>query len=93
MKKLITIILILAMLVPAAALADYTIAGSWYMYYDKSTAPEISESMFDGNDKAICVYCFEDNGTINFLEFDGKDYKYTSKIQIAGKWAQTCLQP
>ena len=45
MKKLIAVIMILALLAPAAVLADRDpIVGSWYFLYDKALYPEFAST-------------------------------------------------
>ena len=75
MKRLITIILILALIIPAAAIADDRdpIVRAWYMYYNKFDAPEM-ESAFKGMDQQSGIYFFYEDGVI-----------YISSIAISGK--------
>ena len=89
MKKLITIILILALLLPASALADRDkIVGSWYVLNDYTEYPELA-STSNGCDIIIMIYTFFEDGTIMCTENDivGK----TGNVQSSptGKWEKT----
>ena len=84
MKKLITIILILALLLPAAALAD-DIVGTWYMLYDKTVVPEMAAT-FDNCDLIVASYSFMPDGSIILTENDVKDGNSDPHYGPAGKW-------
>ena len=75
MKRLIAFVMILSLLIPAAAFADDPdpIIGCWYLYYNRSAAPEM-ESAFPGVDQVPGVYIFYDDGVI-----------YELGIQLVGK--------
>ena len=87
MKRLIAIILILALAVPAAALADDRdpIVRAWYMYYNKLDAPEM-ESAFKGIDQQSCIYFFYEDGIIyiSSIAISAKDG--TPGYLSCGKW-------
>lgn len=89
MKKLFCILLIVALLLPSAVFADDPdpIVGCWYMYYDKSVAPEM-ESAFENADIAVSFYFFNDSGVIYALnaQIVGKDG--TSAYVPSGKWSK-----
>ena len=87
MKKLITVILILTLILPAAASADDPdpIVGNWYFLYDKSKCPELS-STFNGLDLAISVYWFTENGIIYSSEVSVLGEKGTTGYSPVGKW-------
>jgi hypothetical protein len=86
MKKLITIILILA-LVPVIALADERdpIVGSWYMYVDISITPELAGA-FNNSDMLLLILKMNDGGTISSITFalNGSEDNYD--YSPAGKW-------
>lgn len=65
MKKLITIILILALLLPAAAPAEQQdpILGAWYIMLDYSEYPATAESA--GKKYMLYIMIFEEDGTIS----------------------------
>ena len=85
MKKLIAAILIMALLLPAAALAADPIVGSWYMLYDKTLVPELADS-FQNYDLIVSVYSFMEDGTIIGTENDIKDGVSTPFCRGVGKW-------
>ena len=88
MKKLITIILILALLLPAAAPAEdqEPIVGCWYVYYSKAVTPELATS-YQNYDRVIAVYIFNADGTITCLEHDYKEGGTDLPMyNSAGKW-------
>lgn len=87
MKKLITIILVLALLLPAAALAadPDPIVGYWYMYYDGVAYPEFV-SNFGNYDSFLDLYFFAEDGTIMLLENAIKDGSATPTFTSCGKW-------
>ncbi len=90
MKKLIALILILAMLLPAASVAEDRdpIVRCWYMLYDAEITPEMAAN-FPGYDKMISIYDFLENGTITLYEFDIRDGQATPISAAAGKWSKT----
>lgn len=86
MRKLITVILVLALLLPALALAEQDpIVGYWYAYYDGAVYPEFMQS-FGNYDSAISLYYFAENGSIILLENDMKDGSATPTFTSCGKW-------
>ena len=90
MKRLITVILILAMLLPASALAadPDPIVGSWYMFFDVQKNPEM-ETLFQEFDRCYIIYTFSDAGIVYCLENDVKDNTGTPSYATAGKWEKT----
>jgi len=87
MKRLITIILILVMVVPAAALADEQdpIVGTWYMYCDVPGSP--MESSYPDLDSSLILFTFDKSGNIFYIELDYKGTTVTPNDRIiAGKW-------
>lgn len=89
MKKLIILFLVLALAVPAAAMAADRdpIVGCWYMFFDSKVTPEIS-SIFSGVDKEISIYDFLENGIIMMLDLSVKDEQGTPTYSAAGKWSK-----
>jgi len=89
MKKLLAIILLIAVLLPAAALADPDpIVGSWYLCYDKLEAPEMAYT-FEGYDKVIVIYNYTEEGYISVLEGDINGMSCSPVFYTAGKWEKT----
>ena len=91
MKKLITIILILALLLPAAAGSignNDRIVGYWYMFLDGTYYPEVAVN-YGGYDYALSAYFFSPNGTISLLENDIKDGAATPTFTSCGKWEKS----
>ena len=84
MKKLLAFILILALLLPAAALAE-DIVGTWYMLYDKTVVPEMAAS-FDNCDLIVASYSFMPDGSIILTENDVKDGNSEPHYGPTGKW-------
>ena len=92
MKRLITIILILALAVPAAALADFkggastaTVFGKWSVYFD---VREINKTLLQKADfdiRAIDLYIFE-NGSCYISTFEIKDGTLSPNTTISGIW-------
>lgn len=87
MKRLFTIFLILALILSAAALAEESIVGCWYMLYDKTKAPEMAPN-FQNYDYIISSYLFTEDGTIYLSEVDIKDGTGTPVFSAVGKWSK-----
>ena len=87
MKKLITIILIVALILPAAALAvdRDRIIGYWYMNVDNDYYPEFMANYGD-YDSALSAYYFTKSGRVMLLESDIKDDSGTSSLMSVGTW-------
>ena len=90
MKKLIAIILIIALAMPAiAATADIDpIVGSWYMYVDATIYPELSD-IFMNQDYYFILFNFLEDGTILANEIVTKDKTGTPTSYAAGKWEKS----
>lgn len=88
MKKLITVTLILALLLPAAALAEDPdpIVGAWYLYFDSNVMPEFVQNF--GYDFVVCVYLFMKDGTILTTETDILNGSSQPMFGAAGKWSK-----
>ena len=88
MKKLITILLILSLLLPAAALAAEPdpIVGCWYLYIDVEKYPEM-RATFGENDIIADMYFFNSDGTISLLEAAIAGGKCTPTYAACGKWS------
>ena len=90
MKKLITAILILALLLPAAALADNRdpIVGTWYVCFDIKGSP--MESSFPDFVTTVMLFTFSESNDISYIELDYTDTSVTPSTRIvAGKWEKT----
>ena len=86
MKKLITLILILALTLPAAAMAaDDLIVGFWYTFIDNSRYPELMKNYGD-YDYVLSAYLFAEDGKIYLLENDVKDGAATPVFYCCGTW-------
>ena len=87
MKKLIAIILIIALVMPALAAAEDRdpIVGSWYMLYDKELYPEMSAN-FSNCDWIIMVFSFLEDGTVICTENDITNNAGIPTSGTAGKW-------
>lgn len=90
MKKLISVILILALILPAFALASGAdpIVGCWYIFIDLTMYPELV-STFGDYDQMLSLYYFDGSGLIYGLENDVKDGAATPIFSGAGKWEKT----
>jgi len=89
MKKLITIILVLALLLPAAALADQDpIVGYWYLYLDGKAYPELMKNIGD-YDSIVDLYYFAEDGTVMTLENVLKNGSATPTYTSQGKWEKS----
>ena len=91
MKKLLAVVLILALLLPVAALADDTadpIIGHWYLLFDKNVSPELA-SNFQDNDYIFMIFSFLSDGTILQSEIDIKDKTGNPYSGSAGKWERS----
>ena len=84
MKKLVTVLLILALLLPAAALAD-EIVNSWYIVYSKEAVPEMA-SAFQDYDLIVAVYSFMPDGSVMQSENDIKGGTANPHCGPVGKW-------
>ena len=88
MKKLIAITLILALILPAVALAEDPdpIVGAWYLYFDSNVTPEFVANF--NYDFIVGVYLFMKDGTILSTETDIKDGSSQPLFGAAGKWSK-----
>jgi len=90
MKKLITIILILALILPAAALAaDHSPVGVWYMCYSKAATPEFASNFGEENDYALEILFLTEDGTVLKLVHDVAGKTGNPSFGAAGKWEKT----
>ena len=88
MKKLIAVIMILALLAPAAVLADRDpIVGSWYFLYDKALYPEFA-STFGDADVSMSVYWFTESGAIMSTDLAASGTSGESSFLTAGRWSR-----
>lgn len=88
MKKLVAVVLLLALIAPAAALADHDpIVGSYYALQDYILYPEVSPA--DNIDMIIMVLTFYEDGTIMNTENDISGKTGTTSFNSIGKWEKT----
>ena len=87
MKKLLALILILALALPALALATPSelIIGCWYMLVDNDWYPEMMKNLGD-YDYTISVYIFSGDGNIYVMEGDIKDGAAEPFFHACGTW-------
>ena len=87
MKKLITIILALALILPASALAVETdpIIGYWYMFIDCKQYPEFA-SVVGYADNIFTMYYFHADGSVSAVSATMKDGSLTPEASAFGKW-------
>lgn len=86
MKKLITITLILALLLPVAVLAEAPdpIVGAWYMMLDYRQGPQTAETK--GKKLMILIMIFEEDGTLSWITSDSDE---TNGIVVQGETVGT----
>lgn len=87
MKKLITIILILALALPAAALAEEMdpIVGNWYVLLEIPGTP--FETVVPDYTQMIVILTFAEDGQIVYAEMDYKGTTVEMKQpRVWGKW-------
>ena len=84
MKRFVCLLIAL-FLVPLFAFADDDVVGSWYLFYDKTKAPELAAAYQD-HDLMISVYIFAEDGKILLSECDIKDGVGTPTLTSVGKW-------
>jgi len=87
MKKILSLILAVLLLIPAAAPAEDPdpIVGLWYVLGDKYIYPELMDGIGD-YDTYLSVYYFNSDGTVSLLDSAVKDGKGTPEFTTAGKW-------
>lgn len=86
MKKLITAILILSLLLPAASLAADPIVGTWYAYTGIVEDPEIREQAY----YEFSTFHFTENGAVFSSTYDISADGDTSckDYHVIGMWAK-----
>ena len=89
MKKLITVVLILAMLLPIMSVAEEPeeIVGCYYLLYDKNLSPEFA-STFGNSDIMLSTYIFDADGTVSICGVLITDHSGTPEYGAAGKWTK-----
>ena len=94
MKRLIALILIMAVLVPAAALADglgkyggtpATVYGKWTLYFDAREYNKTAAYPMDFDIQAIDLYIYE-NGSCYFDTFEIRNGQLTNTNTVTGIW-------
>lgn len=88
MRKLIAVILILSLLLPAAALASDPIVGCWYLYIDLIEHPEMKPTYGD-YDRIVDIYIFDASGTISLIEGTVTNGMCTPTFTGQGKWEKS----
>ena len=89
MKKLITLILILALFLPAAALAadPDPIVGGWYVSFDYRDSPYKDPSI-EGKDYMFYILFFQDDGLISGVSGEHlTESGLTANAAGLGKWS------
>ena len=89
MKKLIALFLILAMLVPAAGMAEDRdpIIGAWYFFIDMDITPELATN-FQGSDKVFAIYEKTKEGIVLGLGLSELNGQGTPEHTGVGKWSK-----
>lgn len=87
MKKLLTLILAVALILPAAAMAEDRdpIVGCWYMFFDGDMYPE-AKFAFGDCDNEISVYYFKQDGTIMMLDNTVTGGTGNPIYTLCGRW-------
>ena len=87
MKKMLVVLLILALSLPVTAFATDIdpIVGQWYFAFDSVASPEFAAN-FAPYEKVIGIYLFQENGTVMCLELDILDGAGTPTYLAQGKW-------
>ena len=87
MKRLLIILLALALVLPVSAFAADTdpIVGQWYFAFDSVATPEFAYN-FAPYDKVIGIYLFLESGTVMCLELDLQNETGTPTYVAQGKW-------
>ena len=90
MKKLLVIILAVALILPAAALMEERdpIIGAWYMFVDTTLYPEI-KGAYNNNDFIYDVYFFTAEGSIYMLDMNMKGSDSNATVTVAGRWQKS----
>lgn len=86
MKKLIAVILFLALLLPAAALADDPIVGTWYTYSGIVEDPEIRKQAY----YEISLFHFSEKGEVFSSTYDISEEGVTDckDYKMIGMWTK-----
>lgn len=91
MKKLVAIILIFALFLPAAAFSEQEkdpIVGTWYAYFSIPGSP--MEQSFPGYDYSVVLITFTDDHSVYFLELDFSGSNMNNNgYKVAGEWKKT----
>lgn len=87
MKKLIAVILILVILLPAAVLAEERdpIVGIWYLCVDVTLYPELSGA-YNGKDLLFDIYNFMPDGPVMAAGLEQTGQKGETSFQPTGRW-------
>lgn len=85
MRKLIAVVLVILLLLPAAALAADPIVGCWYVHMDLKTYPEL-RATYGNYDTIVDLYFFDESGVIRAIEGVITDGACTPTFGGVGKW-------
>ena len=87
MKRLIAIILVFVIVIPASVISEEQdqIVGMWYLYADMKKYPELSAS-YEDIDSELLIYYFLQSGTIMALMLNTKEGQGVPQYSVTGKW-------
>lgn len=87
MKKLIAVALILALLLPAFALAEPDpIVGAWYVMFNYDDIPYTAD--VGGREYMLYILFFEDDGTVSGATIEAlEDNTFSANASVIGKWS------
>lgn len=87
MKKLLAVILAIAMILPAAALAEEKdpIIGAWYVSIDMNEYPEM-KSYYGNADSVMFIYFFSEDNLIREAAIYITNGEGTQQFNTLGRW-------
>ena len=90
MRKLLVLILAVALILPASVLADERdpIVGSWYLYADITLYPEMAFA-YPGKDYLVDLYNFMPDGTVMALGLEQAGKEGTTSFKLSGRWEKS----
>ena len=87
MKKLLIVILAMALLLPAVTLADPDpIVGAWYVFYDANVHSEV-RTWINGCDSSLFIFYFDESGDIYQNTISRTYLNFAPASTQIGKWA------
>lgn len=87
MKKLLCVLLIIALLVPVMAFADDPIVGAWYVMFDYKDYPQSAETA--GKNCMLYMLFFDQSGVISGLSAEYADTGWTASASVVGTWSNS----